>query len=145
MPSSTGQPSSTRNFLDAALVSSTFKRGFEPGFDDELGHGQGDEPGGHHQDVGVVVLRDEGADGAVPGQAGADGRVVVEGHGHAVAGAAEGDAAVDLAFLDAFSQCVRKVGIIDARRSVRPIVHDGDPFPPQVSDQLLLILIASMI
>ena len=88
----------------------------------------------HDQHVGVVVLLDQGSDLAVPRQAGADGRMVVQAHGHAVAGPAQGDAQIDFAFLDAFGQGVGEVGIIDARRSVCPVIHDGIAFPPQVSD-----------
>ena len=91
------------------------------------------------------MLFDQGADVAVPGQTGADAFVVVEGHRHSVAGSAEGDATIDFSALDAAGQVVGEIGVIDARRSVGSVIHDGEPFPSQVCDQLLLVVVAGVI
>ena len=49
-----------------------------------------------------------------PGQAGADALMLVEGHRHPFARAAEGDAAFEFAVFDRLGQRMREVCIVDA-------------------------------
>lgn len=86
--------------------------GGEEPVQDGLGGLVVDEAAGQHDDVGIVVLADEAGDVLVPYQSSPHALVLVEGDGHALAAAADGDAGIDLAALDALCQGVGEVGIV---------------------------------
>ena len=77
----------------------------------------------------LVVAADERRDFGLPGQAGADALMLVEGHRHPFARAAEGDAAFEFAVFDRLGQRMREVGIVDAvgrmRAEIEHLVTHG--------------------
>ena len=92
------------------------------GVQEHLEHGDGvfgaGEAGGHDEDVGVVVLAGQTCYLHVPAEGGAYALVLVEGDGHALAGAAHGDAGIDLSGLDGAGEGMGEVGIVDGSGGV---------------------------
>ena len=78
----------TRDLVDAALVTSAFEGGVEPGIGNLYRRFERDETGRHDEDICVVVLFHESADVFAPCKAGADALVLVQCHCHSVPGAA---------------------------------------------------------
>ena len=74
-----------------------------------------------------------------PGEAGADALVLVQGDGHAVAGAAEGDAQFHFSLFDRLGEPVGEVGIVAAYLGVGPIVDDLDAALAQHLHQFFLV------
>ena len=86
------------------------------------GHIGINETTGHHEDVGIVVLADEMGNLWNPTQTGSDGLVLVERHVDAFAGAADGDAGIDLAGFDAARQGVAEVAVVARVLAVGAVV-----------------------
>ena len=126
-------------------MTAAFEGSVEPGADDGRGLAVGDEAGGEHQDVGVIVCGDELSDGNVPGEAGADALMFVQGYGHAVAGAAQGDAKVDFAAFDCGCKAVSEVGVIDALSGVGAVIDYFDAAALKHLHELELIVHAGVI
>jgi hypothetical protein len=79
------------------------------------GHIIVDESTWHHEYVCIVVLTDEMSNLRDPTQTGTYLLVLVEGDGDTFTRTADGDTGIDLTTLDALSQSVTEVGIIDTR------------------------------
>ncbi len=114
------------DFVDAALVTATLEFGAEEGVDALQRNGRVDKPSGEHEDVSVVVLSRKGRQLRLPAKCGANVLVFVEGHGDAVAGAANGDCGVALSVLDGSGARVSEVGIVArfCRESAEVLVGD---------------------
>jgi hypothetical protein len=82
------------------------------------GHIVVDESTWHHEYVGIVVLTDEMSNLRDPTQTGTYLLVLVEGDGDTFTRTADSDTGINLTTLDALSQSVTEVGIID--RGVAP-------------------------
>ena len=100
------------NGFDALLMATSCKFCVEEFVEALAAYVFADETTGEDDDVGVVVLTDEVGNLWLPNKSGTDALMLVEGHGDAFARTAHGDAWIDFAFLDAFSQCVAIGGIV---------------------------------
>ena len=80
-----------------------------------------------------------------PGEAGADALMLVQGDGHAVAGAAEGDAQFHFPAFDRLGEPMGEIGIVAAHLGVGPVVDDLDAALAQHLHQFLLVLHASVV
>lgn len=111
-----------RDVFNALLMATACKLGVEELVETLATHIFADEATGEDDDVGIVVLTDEVGNLGLPNKSGTDVLVLVEGHGDAFAGAAHGDAGIDFAFLDAFSQCMTVCSIVAGLFGVGAVV-----------------------
>ena len=95
-------------------MTSSLEFGFKVSLQQRHGFVVGDEAGGQHDDVGVVVLPDQAGDLGNPRKARANPLVLVQGEGHALARAAESHPLGEFAALDGPGQRMGVVGVIDA-------------------------------
>ena len=116
------------NLLDASLVTAAFEIGGEELFDEFHCLVVGDETGGQHDHVRVVVLADQVGDLLVPYESRTDALVLVEGNGHAFARTAESDPALQLPAFDGIGQRVCEIGVIDALLGFGPKSRTSQPF-----------------
>src|SRR5262245_12445004 len=102
------------DLVHAAGVTAAVEGGLQPDPHHLLHELLAQEVGGEAEDVGVVVSAAHlGGDGVVAG-GGADAAHLVGGDAHADVGAANQNAALDLALADGFADQNREIGIIDA-------------------------------
>ena len=110
------------NGFDALLMATSCKFCVEEFVEALAAYVFADETTGEDDDVGVVVLTDEVGNLWLPNKSGTDALELVEAHGDAFARTAHGDARIDFAFLDAFSQCMAVGGIVAGLFCVGAIV-----------------------
>lgn len=131
--------------VDAALVTPACETGVEEGEDTCLGHVASKEPAAEREHVRVVVL---------PGKLGREGiidtgtstlRFAVYGNRDADAGAAHGDATLDLPCSDRPGQARAIFWIIDALRPVRAEVANLVALLAEPASKLVLQKISRMI
>ena len=134
-----------QDLVEAAFVAAAFEFGFHPDADEPLGAAGAQEVAGEAEDVEVVVTAAELGRDFVDAGAGADAGELVGGDGHADAGAADQDAAVDFAAADFLGHQGREVGVVDAFVRRRAVVDHVVPFGFEQGDHLLLQVISSMI
>lgn len=113
------------NLLNAALMATALKRGLE-----ELVHYCGcrvvvDESARHYEHVGVVVLAYEVGYLWNPRQSGANALMLVERHVDSFAAAADANARIYLAALNAAGEGVAEVAVVAARVAVCAVVLVG--------------------
>ena len=113
------------NLIYTLLVAAAFEGGCEELVHNLTGRIVVDEATWHHEHVGIVVLTDEMGNLWNPAQACTYLLVLVEGDGDTFARTADGDTGIDLTTLDALSQSVTEVGIIDTRIAPGTIVLIG--------------------
>ena len=102
-----------RNLFYATLMATAFERNREEFVHDGTGRVVVDETTGHHEHVGIVVLTDELADFRAPANSGTNALMLVERHGNTLSATTDGNAWINLAAFNAFSQCVTKVRIVN--------------------------------
>lgn len=107
-----GQASAAWNLVHSALVASAFEVGLEESGNDVQRLGHGDEVRGQAEDIGVVVLACELRKAFLPAERRTDTLVLVGGHADTVAGGADDDTELILAFLHRLCQRVSVVGIV---------------------------------
>ena len=140
-----GRNSFAGHLVDAALVAAAFEVGVQPGADDVGGHAVGDEAGREDEDVRVVMGLHETAHLGAPGEAGPDTLVLVQGDGHAVAGAAEGDADLHFLGFDGLGQPMGEVGIVAAHFGVGTVIDNLVAALAQHLHEFLLVFHACVV
>jgi len=100
------------NVFNALLMTTSSKLCVEEFVETLAAYVFADETTGEDDDVGVVVLSNEVSNLGLPNKSGTDALVLVKSHGDAFARTAHGDAWIDFAFLDAFSQSMAVGGIV---------------------------------
>ena len=134
-----------RYLLYTTLVAATLERGLE-----ELVHDGGgclvvDETTWHDQYVGIVVLAAEMSYLWNPSQAGTHTLMLVERDADALATAANGNAGINLAALDALAKRMAEVGIVAAEVTVCAVVLVGISMLFQILKHKLLQCEACMV
>lgn len=127
------------DFGDATLVTAALEGGGEEDVDDVAGFLVGNEAGGEAEDVGIVVATGEVGELHVPAEGATDALVLVDGHGYAVATAAEDDAAVVGAGLDGGGEGMGRVGVVHAVGGMGAEVGDEVAPGAEVFNELLLV------
>ena len=89
------------DFVDALLVTATFEGSCEELVHNLASHVVVDETTGHDEHIGIVMLTDEVGNLRNPAQSGTHLLVLVQRHADTLARAADGNARIDLAALDA--------------------------------------------
>ena len=134
-----------RNLIDALLVATAFEGGLEELIHNLTGGIVVDEASGHYEHVGIVVLTNEVGDFGAPCQSGTHALMLVERDGDAFARAANADARIYLAALDALGQGMAEVRIVDAGIAPRAIVLIGIAFLLEILKHELLQRITCMV
>ena len=126
-------------------MASARKLGGKPGAYYAYGHLVGDEPGGKHQHVGIVMLFYQFSYGRVPGKSGTYALVMVQGHCHSIAGAADGNAKIAFSLLHGFAEGMGEIRIIATVGTVGAEIHDVIALAQQIRNQLGLVLHACVV
>ena len=113
------------NLVDTVLMTATLKLCREVFVHNLARQVLVNEPTGHHQHVGIVVLTDEVGNLRNPAQAGTDALMLVQRHVDAFARAADGNAGEHLALLDATSQGMAEVAVVAGILGVSAVVLVG--------------------
>ena len=81
----------------------------------------------------------------VPGKAGANALMLVEGYGHSVAGAADGDTLFYFSFLYGICQGVSEIGVVTGLCGSGAEIYHLVPFALKVCDKLLFVFHACVV
>ncbi len=115
-----------------------FESGRQEGVQDGEGHVLTDETGPQAEDVGVVVGARQPSRDGLGNEGGPDAGVAVGGDGHADTGAADEEAAVDLAIGEHAGHLAGEDRIVTTVGTVAPDIDDLVPgYPGTVSERLL--------
>ena len=127
-----------RNLLHATLMATALESCAEELVHDGLGSLVVDETTWENQYVGIVVLADEMGNLLAPSQTGTNALMLVQGHGDTLAAAADADARINLAALDALAKRMAEVWVIDALVTIGTVILDRITLLLQVLQHELL-------
>ena len=127
-----------RDLFYATLMATAFKRYCEELVHDGTGCVVVDETTWHHEHIGIVVLTDKLSDFRAPANSRTNALMLVERHGNTLSTTTDGNAGINLAAFNTFSQCVAKIGIVDGGITPCAIVFHRVAFLFQILQNELL-------